>query len=54
MFAAIDNQPNMVDFVKASLGAPVKPDTLNLDVNLTGSVYTSYLALHYMRQSVQE
>lgn len=54
MFAAIDNQPNMVDLVNASPETPVKPDTLHLDVNLTGVVYTSYLALHYMRQSVKE
>lgn len=36
------------DTVTFKDGKPVKPDTRTLEVNLTGAVYTTHLALHYL------
>lgn len=54
MFAAVDNQPNIIDLVIASSKEQIcKPDTSNLEVNLIGVFYSSYLALYYLQHSAQ-
>ncbi|KZP34416.1 NAD(P)-binding protein [Athelia psychrophila] len=35
-------------------GKPVKPNWKTMDVNLTGSLYTAYVGLHYLRKGKKE
>jgi 15-hydroxyprostaglandin dehydrogenase (NAD) len=35
-------------------GAPLQPDTMVVDIDLLGIVWTSYLALHYFRKNVSK
>ncbi|PYH37637.1 SDR family oxidoreductase [Aspergillus neoniger CBS 115656] len=66
MFQKIFNEEKRLDFVFANAGVaedtvffskhetgiPPRPDIAGLtDINLTGAIYTSYLAMHYFRRS---
>jgi 5'-hydroxyaverantin dehydrogenase len=52
MFAGIDKQGNLADQIQA-LGVddePKCPSTVEIDVNLKGTLYTASLALHHFRR----
>jgi NAD(P)-dependent dehydrogenase (short-subunit alcohol dehydrogenase family) len=53
MFAGVDNGPNLVDHVGRldAEGEPKLPSTVELDVNLKGSLYTSALPVLHLNMT---
>ncbi|KAL0956837.1 hypothetical protein HGRIS_002949 [Hohenbuehelia grisea] len=45
------NEIHKLDEIKLENGVPLKPKLTTIDVNLTGVLYTTHLALHYLPQN---
>ncbi|OJJ68353.1 hypothetical protein ASPBRDRAFT_160312 [Aspergillus brasiliensis CBS 101740] len=55
VFANAGIAEDTVFFSRHDTGIPPRPDISGVtDINLTGAIYTSYLAMHYFRRSPEE